>query len=230
MKVYHGSNVRIETIDLKRCRNNLDFGKGFYTTSIKAHAVTWAQKVAERRNSQPVVTEFEFWEGVFRDRDFQILRFSGPSPEWVEFVVLNRKSISQPAHNFDIVEGPIADDWVTNQINLYVNGEITMDHLIKGLTYREPTHQICFCTVLSLQALKTINEGDSNPAWNAQKIANALCDALVGEQGMDMIKAQSLLYLSDTFAKLTNPATGFHTRPWTEIYKLFKQEMERKNE
>ncbi|WP_428863329.1 DUF3990 domain-containing protein [Clostridium sediminicola] len=35
MKLYHGSNTIITTIDLEKCRPYKDFGKGFYCTGIK---------------------------------------------------------------------------------------------------------------------------------------------------------------------------------------------------
>ena len=31
--LYHGSNVKIETIDLKKSRPNKDFGSGFYLSA-----------------------------------------------------------------------------------------------------------------------------------------------------------------------------------------------------
>ncbi len=38
MKLYHGSNITVETIDLGKCRPYKDFGKGFYLTDIEAQA------------------------------------------------------------------------------------------------------------------------------------------------------------------------------------------------
>ena len=32
MLLYHGSNILIENIDLTKCRNFKDFGRGFYLT------------------------------------------------------------------------------------------------------------------------------------------------------------------------------------------------------
>ena len=34
MKVYHGSDVKIETINLSKCRIGTDFGRGFYVTKF----------------------------------------------------------------------------------------------------------------------------------------------------------------------------------------------------
>jgi hypothetical protein len=46
MKLYHGSNADIETIDLTRGLRHKDFGKGFYVTSDKSTAIRMAQKKA----------------------------------------------------------------------------------------------------------------------------------------------------------------------------------------
>ncbi len=35
MRLYHGTNLDIKTIDLKKCRPYKDFGQGFYVTEIK---------------------------------------------------------------------------------------------------------------------------------------------------------------------------------------------------
>lgn len=41
MILYHGSSLAIESPDLLHSRPNLDFGKGFYLTSIREQAVKW---------------------------------------------------------------------------------------------------------------------------------------------------------------------------------------------
>lgn len=44
MLVYHGSTIKLEKPDLKLGRHNLDFGKGFYTTTLKKQAEKWAKR------------------------------------------------------------------------------------------------------------------------------------------------------------------------------------------
>lgn len=44
MKLYHGTNVDIEVIDLARGLRHKDFGKGFYATPDRTTAVRMAQK------------------------------------------------------------------------------------------------------------------------------------------------------------------------------------------
>ena len=43
MKLYHGSNIKIQTIDLERGRLGKDFGKGFYLSSEYEQAERMAQ-------------------------------------------------------------------------------------------------------------------------------------------------------------------------------------------
>lgn len=38
MILYHGSNVKINEINLSLCKPNKDFGKGFYLTSVRSQA------------------------------------------------------------------------------------------------------------------------------------------------------------------------------------------------
>lgn len=46
MKLYHGTNIDIEAIDLTRGLRHKDFGKGFYATLDRTTAVRMAQKRA----------------------------------------------------------------------------------------------------------------------------------------------------------------------------------------
>lgn len=44
MKLYHGSNVLIDHIDLSMSKPNKDFGKGFYLTDIREQALEMAYR------------------------------------------------------------------------------------------------------------------------------------------------------------------------------------------
>ena len=65
MKVFHGSDILIDRIDLSKCKPRKDFGRGFYVTKLRVQAEDMAKRVANWRKSQPVVTEFEFDEYAF---------------------------------------------------------------------------------------------------------------------------------------------------------------------
>ena len=44
MKLYHSSNMSVVKPDIIHSRDYLDFGKGFYLTSIHEQAVRYAQR------------------------------------------------------------------------------------------------------------------------------------------------------------------------------------------
>ena len=64
MRLYHGSNMMIENIDLSKCKPYKDFGRGFYLTEIKEQAEKMAGRTAAIYGGEPTVTEFEFDEAA----------------------------------------------------------------------------------------------------------------------------------------------------------------------
>ena len=60
--LYHGSNVEVVTPLVGVGRVNLDFGRGFYLTSIRKQAVDWAITIASRRGryQKGVISEYRF--------------------------------------------------------------------------------------------------------------------------------------------------------------------------
>ena len=157
MIVYHGSYTEIQKVDLSKCEPRKDFGRGFYVTKIKEQAEVWAEKMGDKNNSAGVITKFVFYETAFTDGVYKVLRFDKYDDEWLDFVALNRRFDSPiPAHDYDIVEGPVADDRISREIDNYILGKISREKFLSMLRREEPTHQICFCTADSLLMLEYI--------------------------------------------------------------------------
>jgi hypothetical protein len=155
MIVYHGSFLEIEEVDLSKCEPHKDFGQGFYVTKNKKHAETWAERIGGKHDTKGVVTEFKFHESAFSSDKYKVLRFIDYSNDWLDFVVNNRNDESPiPTHDYDIVEGHVANDRVQRRIDDYLAGIISREEFLKELRYHEPTHQICLCTVKSQQMLE----------------------------------------------------------------------------
>lgn len=53
--LYHGSNVKIETIDLKKSRPNKDFGRGFYLSADREQAWRMGEFKALTEGGKPVM-------------------------------------------------------------------------------------------------------------------------------------------------------------------------------
>ncbi|MCL2101076.1 MAG: DUF3990 domain-containing protein [Fibromonadales bacterium] len=63
MQVFHGSNIKIEKIDIAKSEYYRDFGRGFYVTKIRKHAKQRAVETVKKQNSgKPIVTEFKYFE------------------------------------------------------------------------------------------------------------------------------------------------------------------------
>ena len=59
MRLYHSSNVSVERPDTEHSRPYLDFGRGFYLTSLYEQAVKYAQRF--KRRGQPAwLNTYEF--------------------------------------------------------------------------------------------------------------------------------------------------------------------------
>jgi hypothetical protein len=227
MKVYHGSYMEIDEIDLSKCQTNRDFGRGFYVTGIIEQAEYWAERKGGRYGARGYVTEFTFNESAFEQYGLKTLRFDGYTEEWLDFVVMNRNNDSTiPAHDYDIVEGPVADDNVTRRIYVYLEGGIVKEDFLEELKFHHPSHQIVFCTVRSLQMIKRKIRKSELDMMN---IDEAVTQALVAEHGFLESKAIDLYFNSATYNRLADESSGLYQKPWTDVYQLLLQELKIKN-
>ena len=223
MKVYLGSYTEIAEIDLARCEVKRDFGRGFYVTKLREQAEILAIRKGKEKKVEGYVTEYDFDEYFFENERIKILRFEDYSEEWLDFVVLNRKNANkqQQAHDYDIVEGPVADDKITTQIDEYIDGIISQNQFLSDLVYN-PSHQICFCTVQSLQAL-SIPKGRIDSI--IYHIDSDVLQALMTDYGTTETESADLYYTSETFARLADETTAFYKKSWSEIYEMLKEEL-----
>ena len=62
MRLYHGTNVDFDSIDLEKSRKYKDFGQGFYLTDNRSQAEQLAAKKARLFGAYPIIQEYEFNE------------------------------------------------------------------------------------------------------------------------------------------------------------------------
>ena len=164
MILYHGSNVEIEEIDLKRGRKGKDFGQGFYLSADPSQAQMMAERTVDREEvGEAILTTFEFDDSILhQSSDIKVKVFEGYSKEWAEFIMMNRMNKTQEqAHDFDIVYGPIANDKVGLQISRYQLRYIPMDELVRQLSFIRPTFQYFFGTERAVALLKKVERYES---------------------------------------------------------------------
>lgn len=109
-------------------------------------------------NGQPTISCFEFDETKANKLGLNIKVFPDYTEEWAEFVVMNRKNNSDiPAHPYDIVIGPIADDTVGVQIRRFIMGYMSATDLVKELKFKgDHAIQYFFGTPQAIKLLKRI--------------------------------------------------------------------------
>lgn len=140
--IYHGSNVEVAKPRILQNGFYKDFGYGFYCTNIEKQAKRWAIT----RKGDSVVNKYKY----VPDSEMKVLSFEVMSDEWLNFVANCRKGIE---HEYDIVEGPMADDQIWNYVEGYISGKISRDVFWELVKFSYPTHQIVFCTEKSLKTL-----------------------------------------------------------------------------
>lgn len=140
--VYHGSNVEVSVPRILQNGFYKDFGYGFYCTSYEKQAKRWAMT----RKGESILNRYEYR----LHPDLKVLSFVEMTDEWLDFVVDCRRGIK---HDYDIVEGPMADDQIWNFVEGFVAGRIPREAFWGLVKFNYPTHQIVFCTEAALSTL-----------------------------------------------------------------------------
>jgi hypothetical protein len=146
--LYHGSNIIFDEISLLKSRDRRDFGRGFYTTTIREQAAEWAKTLSARYGGSAQLYSFDFDQG----NSLIIKSFDGLTLEWLDMVKDNRIS-GGINHNFDVVIGPVANDNTMPTIALYVDGTISAEATLIQLEYYKVNNQVSFHTERALSHL-----------------------------------------------------------------------------
>ena len=140
--LFHGSNVVVQNPKVLINGYYKDFGYGFYCTNMEKQAKRWALT----KRGASVVNKYCYVENAALKK----ISFYKMTEEWLQFVVDCRRG---KEHNYDIVEGPMADDQIWDYVEDYVSEKISKAAFWELVKFKYPTHQIVFCTE---DALKTL--------------------------------------------------------------------------
>ena len=92
MFLYRGSNVEVREPRLLKVQRDLDFGKGFYTTSDFDQAKSWALRTTRIRGyGKPLISCYDVNEEQLKK--LKILQFEKADKDWLDFISANRKGI-----------------------------------------------------------------------------------------------------------------------------------------
>ncbi|HIS40453.1 MAG TPA: DUF3990 domain-containing protein [Candidatus Aphodovivens avistercoris] len=141
--LYHGSKETVELPEICVAKYNKDFYFGFYCTLYPEQARKWAC----RFSGKGMMNEHLYTP----DETLRVKRFPEMTEEWLDFIAACRRGI---AHDYDIVEGPMANDTIFNYVEDFASGKISREAFWALAKFKRPTHQISFHTARALATLR----------------------------------------------------------------------------
>ena len=155
MILYHGGSAIVENPDCAHSRKAVDFGPGFYVTSIYEQARSWAQRRL-LRSGHASISRYDFDESS--QKELKVLRFDSYSKDWLDFIVACRSE--SDTTDYDLVIGGVANDKVFDTLEAFFDGFATKEQTIDKLRFESPNVQYCFRTEKALSTLRFLG-GDA---------------------------------------------------------------------
>jgi hypothetical protein len=146
--------MMIDVIDLTMSKKYKDFGQAFYLSAEQEQARKMALAKVVQFGGEESVTAFKWNEQCVAMPELKVLQFTEYSREWAEFVFNNRDENQDYQHPYDIVYGPIADDYIGLQIRDFKRKNITFEQFLSNIRYHKGiTFQYAFCTTKAIEQL-----------------------------------------------------------------------------
>lgn len=104
---YHGTTessaaaIRTSGVDLEHATRDMDFGRGFYATTLESQAQSWADKMGHKKHESGNVVAFDIPRSAFEAMNNKV--FDSADSEWGSFVLGGRQGIQS---GYDTVSGP----------------------------------------------------------------------------------------------------------------------------
>ena len=175
MLLYHGSYKEISKIDLLKCSNGLDFGKGFYVTSSFNQALNYIPSSVKKNIRRGILPkDYSIKDGMVSIYKFHMSQelllhyFEDADLDWLHYVASNRNNtlfaeFRASLDSTDIICGKIANDNTAMLLNGYVSGDYGIPgteradkFTIEGLLPNKLENQFCFKTLKAINALEFV--------------------------------------------------------------------------
>ena len=150
MIVYHGSIITVDSPDVQHSYRPLDFGKGFYVTSVREQAERWARRKAALFGSdKAIINVYEMKE----DPDgLKIKSFAPDLMDWIDFVCECRDGKNE-YQKYDLIYGKVANDRVFRVVDMYHTGIWDKERALEEIKVYPTYDQIAFITQKAIDRL-----------------------------------------------------------------------------
>lgn len=154
MIVYHGSSEIVRQPDILHSYHALDFGKGFYVTTVREQAERWARRKAALTGGRAIVNQYQMDDDT---RGLRVKRFQDDLEEWIEFVCdcRDEKPVYQ---DYDLIIGKVANDKVFRVVDMYHSGIWDKKRALMEIRAYPNYDQLAFITQRAIDRLLRFDE------------------------------------------------------------------------
>ena len=149
MIVYHGSSEVVRQPDILHSYHALDFGKGFYVTSVRGQAERWARRKASLVGGRAIVNQYQMDDDM---TGLRVKRFPDDLAEWIDFVC-NCRDGKPDYQDYDLIIGKVANDKVFRVVDMYHSGIWDKERALKEIRAYPNYDQLAFITQRAIDKL-----------------------------------------------------------------------------
>lgn len=150
MIVYHGSTEIVKNPDIDHSYRQLDFGKGFYVTSVREQAERWARRKADIWGTGKAILNIYQMSDIAGN--LKIKSFDEDLVEWIDFVCRCRDG-GRDYLEYDLISGKVANDKVFRVVDMYHNGIWDKERALKEIKVYPSYDQVAFITQKAIDKL-----------------------------------------------------------------------------
>ena len=150
MIVYHGSTEIVKKPDVEHSYRPLDFGKGFYVTTVKEQAERWARRKAGILGTDKAI--LNLYQMCEDTSGFLPKTFDEDLMEWIDFVCDCRDGGTEYL-KYDLISGMVANDKVFRVVDMYHMGIWDKERALQEIRVYPAYDQTAFITQRAIDAL-----------------------------------------------------------------------------
>ncbi len=149
MIVSHGSSEVVRQPDILHSFRALDFGKGFYVTTVREQAERWTRRKVVLDGGRAIVNLYQMDDDM---TELQVKRFPDDLSDWIEFVCDCRDG-KLGYQDYDLIIGKVANDKVFRVVDMYHSGIWDKERALKEIRVYPNYDQLAFITQKAIDML-----------------------------------------------------------------------------